>query len=57
MKPEAIDAEIWQGYHDIYVNDKLNLGIHQFFEGKNPYALQEMTAVMLETIRKGSCKS
>ena len=56
MKPAAIDKEIWEGYYDIYVMDKKNLGTKEFFENKNPYALQEMTAVMLETIRKGYWK-
>lgn len=56
MKPDAIDKEIWEGYYDIYVKDKLELGTVDFFKKKNPYALQEMTAVMLETIRKGYWK-
>jgi len=53
MKPSAIDKEIWEGYYDIYVKDKQNLGTVDFFKKVNPYALQEMTAVMLETVRKG----
>ncbi len=56
MKPAAIDKEIWEGYYDIYVKDKGNLGTIEFFKDKNPYALQEMTAVMLETVRKGYWK-
>lgn len=56
MKPDAIDKEIWEGYYDIYIKDKLKLGTVDFFKEKNPYALQEMTAVMLETIRKGYWK-
>ncbi|MFW5708494.1 MAG: cobaltochelatase subunit CobN, partial [Bacteroidota bacterium] len=57
MKPEAIDDYIWNTYHEIYLNDKLNLKIRQRFEEKNPYALQEMTSVMLETARKGYWKA
>jgi cobaltochelatase CobN len=53
MKPNAIDDHIWNSYHDIYVNDKLNLNVRERFETENPYALQEMTTVMLETARKG----
>lgn len=53
MKPEAIDNELWEELHRVYIRDKHNLGIKEFFRDKNPYALQEMTAVMLETIRKG----
>ena len=56
MKPSAIDKEIWEGYYDIYVMDKKNLGTVDFFKKTNPYALQEMTAVMLETVRKGYWK-
>ena len=56
MKPAAIDKEIWEGYYDIYVKDKGQLGTLDFFKKTNPYALQEMTAVMLETVRKGYWK-
>ena len=56
MKPNAIDKEIWEGYYDIYIKDSLALGTVDFMEKTNPYALQEMTAVMLETIRKGYWK-
>ncbi len=53
MKPAAIDDYVWDTYHDIYVNDKHNLNVRERFETENPYALQEMTSVMLETARKG----
>jgi cobaltochelatase CobN len=53
MKPDAIDNELWDGYHEIYVQDRLNLGLHEFFKRESPAALQEMTAVMMETARKG----
>ncbi|MBD1421392.1 cobaltochelatase subunit CobN [Sphingobacterium chuzhouense] len=53
MKPDAIDAELWNQLHETYVQDKLQLGVKTFFDRENPYALQELTAVMLETVRKG----
>ena len=53
MKPAAIDNEMWDRIYDIYVEDELNLGTQTFFERENPAALQEITAVMLETARKG----
>ena len=53
LKPEAIDKELWEGFYDVYIEDSLNLDMQDYFRDKNPYALQEMTAVMLETIRKG----
>lgn len=53
MKPEAIDNEMWDDIYDTYVMDKHGLGVREFFETKNPAAMQEMTAVMMETARKG----
>lgn len=57
MKPEAIDNEMWDGIYDTYVKDQFNLNARQFFEDKNPAALQEMTAVMMESARKGYWKA
>lgn len=53
MKPEAIDDELWNDIYAIYIADKNNLGLKQYFKSVNPAAIQEMTAVMLETVRKG----
>lgn len=53
MKPGAIDKEVWENFYDTYVEDQYNLNIQKFFKEKNPFAYQEMTAVMLESIRKG----
>lgn len=57
MKPQAIDAEMWNEIYHVYVKDKFNLGVQQYFEQQNPAALQEITAVMLETVRKGMWKA
>lgn len=57
MKPEAIDKEMWDGIYDTYVKDQYELGTRAFFEEKNPAALQEMTAVMMESARKGYWKA
>jgi cobaltochelatase CobN len=57
MKPDAIDDYIWDTYHEIYVKDKYGLDVKKRFEEENPYALQEMTSVMLETARKGYWKA
>lgn len=57
MKPKAIDKELWDEIYQVYVKDKYNLGTQAFFEQKNPAALQQMTAVMLETVRKGMWKA
>jgi cobaltochelatase CobN len=52
-RPSAIPPEMWDALDDTYVRDTRGLGVHAFFERANPYALQEMTAVLLETARKG----
>ncbi len=57
MKPSAIDDYVWNNYHDIYVKDVLDLDVRERFEAENPYALQEMSSVMLETARKGYWKA
>jgi len=53
MKPSVIRPALWDALYETYVQDAQNLGVREFFEKTNPYALQEMTAVMLETARKG----
>ena len=52
-RPSAVDDEMWDEIYDVYVKDKFGLGIEEFFEDKSPAALQEITAVMMETARKG----
>ena len=53
MKPQAVDNEMWDEIYNVYVKDKFDLGVQNYFENQNPAALQEMTAVMMETARKG----
>ena len=57
MKPSAIDNELWDEIFDVYVKDKYDLKVDEFFREQNPAALQEITAVMMETIRKGMWKA
>jgi cobaltochelatase CobN len=57
MKPNAIDNELWNDIYDTYVKDKYNLGTKEYFTSKNPAAIEEITAVMMETIRKGMWKA
>lgn len=53
MKPEVIDNEVWNQFYDVYVQDVHHLGVQDFFKRESPAALEEITAVMLETARKG----
>ena len=57
MKPDAIDNEMWDEIFDTYVKDKHNLGIREYFERVSPAALQGISAVMLESARKGMWKA
>ena len=57
MKPDVIDNELWDGIYETYVTDRNNLGTKKYFSDVNPAALQEITAVMLETARKGMWKA
>lgn len=53
MKPEVVDDRVWDEIYEVYVQDKFDLGVHEHFREVNPAALEEVTAVMLESVRKG----
>ncbi|MGM5631907.1 cobaltochelatase subunit CobN [Apibacter raozihei] len=57
MKPEVIDNEMWNQIYSTYVKDEKNLGTKEFFKNSSPAALEEITAIMLETARKGMWKA
>ena len=57
MKPSAIDDELWDEIFEVYVKDKYDLKVDEFFREQNPATLEEITAVMMETIRKGMWKA
>jgi cobaltochelatase CobN len=52
--PETVTEGMWQETFDVYVQDKHGLGMKDFFETRSPFAYQDITARMLETVRKGS---
>lgn len=53
MRPSSLSDSIYDDLYDVYVEDCHGLGIEEYFDRTNPAALQEMTATMLESIRKG----
>lgn len=57
MKPSVIDNQMWNRIYDVYIKDVNRLGIRSFFERESPASLQEITAVMMETARKGYWKA
>ncbi|PIE89957.1 MAG: hypothetical protein CR997_08240 [Acidobacteria bacterium] len=53
MKASVIDNELWDQMNEVYIDDTYQLGLREYFKEVNPFALQEMTAVLLESNRKG----
>jgi cobaltochelatase CobN len=49
---ETIDDNMWQQSFAVYVQDKYELGMEEFFDDNSPYAFQDLSVRMLETIRK-----
>ena len=56
-KPKVIDNEMWDKFYQVYVKDEFGLNVQEFFERTNPASLQEITAIMLESSRKGMWKA
>jgi cobaltochelatase CobN len=52
-KPEAIDEYVWDAAYEIYAEDSLGLDLPEWFDSENPFAYQNIAAVMLEAVRKG----
>jgi cobaltochelatase CobN len=55
--PDTIDDAKWKETFDVYVQDKHNLQMQEFFEKNSPFAYQDITARMVETVRKGYWKA
>ncbi len=50
--PSMVRADQWQSFHDIYVQDSLDLGLDEWFETHNEQAMQRIVERMLETVRR-----
>lgn len=50
--PDLVTEAMWDQSYDVYVNDKYDMGLKEFFDQNNPYAYQVATARMLEAARK-----
>lgn len=51
--PGAVTNNMWNEAYDVYIKDKHDLGLNNWFSRTNPFTRQAMMAVMLEAIRKG----
>lgn len=52
VDPNLVRDDQWQTFHEIYVNDSLNLKIQEWFEKVNPGAQAQLIERMLEAVRK-----
>lgn len=52
MRPGSVQDDIFEEIVDTYVRDKRDLAIREWLEAENPFAFQEVTEILLETIRK-----
>jgi cobaltochelatase CobN len=52
-RPESVRDDTWEEILNIYVRDKYHLGLQEWFDEQNPYAVQEIVATLLESVRKG----
>ena len=57
MRPSALDKELFNDLYKMYIADENRLGIYEYFSRVNPASYQSMTAVMLESARKGYWKA
>jgi len=53
MTPEAIRDDQWQEFFEVYVEDKYQMDMREFFEQHNAESLAQIIERMLETVRKG----
>jgi cobaltochelatase CobN len=52
MDPDSVNNEQWQEFVEVYVNDKYDMQMKEFFEKNNPYALAQMIERIVEAERK-----
>ncbi|WP_291618221.1 cobaltochelatase subunit CobN [Colwellia sp.] len=53
MTPEAIRDDQWQEFFEVYVEDKYQMDMREFFEEHNAESLAQIIERMLEAVRKG----
>ncbi len=56
MRPSAMDENLFNDLYNMYVVDENKLGFHDYMMRTNPASYQSMTAVMMESARKGYWK-
>jgi cobaltochelatase CobN len=52
MRTDSVPDATFEKLADVYVRDSLDLGLREFFERENPWALQGIAETLLEAARK-----
>ncbi len=52
VTPDNLSATDWRNLYEIYVEDRYDLNMKEFFAANNEWAYQSMTGRMLEAVRK-----
>jgi len=52
MDRNVVRDDQWQEFHEVYIKDKYNLDMKEWFEKSNPTAMAQIAERMLEAIRK-----
>lgn len=53
MQRGAVTKESWDEVVEVYLDDRLGMGMAEWFQRENPHALQAITATLLDASRKG----
>ncbi|MCK4308138.1 cobaltochelatase subunit CobN [candidate division WOR-3 bacterium] len=51
--PDMVTEDMWNEVNEVYIEDKYNLNLKEYFDKNNPYALQSMISTMLGAWEKG----
>lgn len=52
VNPNVVRSDQWDEFKSIYIDDKYNLKMQEWFKTHNPQALQDITEKMIEAYRK-----
>jgi cobaltochelatase CobN len=57
MREGSVTDDVWKEIKSIYLDDRMKLSIREWFEAENPFAFQEVSEILLESVRKGYWKA
>ena len=57
VDPDVVRDDQWQEFVEVYIDDKYDMDLKEWFEENNPDSLAQITETMLEAARKGYWKT